>query len=420
MARFRALLYSSIVLLCMLCKSADVEQCTSGSEPGSSVCSELMSLYEKSVAEPPTVLVDTEDTKMNHRAPKEPRAQGPVASELMSLYSKTVGEHSPLGTHEEVSPLMEAASQLADTCTVPDDQASCDKAIRLAGLLETLTHGKSQDIVAEASNVSLLRSWFRNPAGPGGFFNFLDTDRSGSLNATELSEHGATGLMELVDADSNGQASRKECRDFLRGCTVLFKKMPTQDSLLQRTSIPVMLADADTVTMESIVATGPSSNPLSQAASELEQNCPHPAEQASCDKAVTLANFLAMGFTAGTAPEEIVAKAGTALQLWYWFQHPEGPAGFFKAVDRHKKDSHTAADIMAVAASVPSIPHNPAIPDLVGFADANKDDRISRAECRDYLGACVVLMQKLPMLDIVSASKPVSEVFMLVDSLNKL
>jgi len=255
MALVRDSMCRFMVLLCVLCGGANVEQCVNGKEPGSSVCTELVDLYEK------------------HGKRRSQVDDKGIARHLSS-------------DSEDSSPLQTAASELADECTLPDDQASCDKAIWLAGLLEKLTEGTSAEPIAEASKVSLLATWFKNPAGPGGFFNFVDVDRSGSLSADELSAHNAGDLMQLIDIDDDGQASRKECRDFLRGCVVLFKKLPTLDADLARATIPVMLEDADTVTMASTVATGPSSNPLSVAVSELERSCPEPAERASCDKAV--------------------------------------------------------------------------------------------------------------------------------------
>jgi len=334
---------------------------------------------------------------------------------LLQVHAHTSSRSEP----EESNPLKKAASELVDKCTVPDDQAACDKAISLAGLLEKLTQGKSQDQIAEAAKVSSLASWFRNPAGPGGFFNFVDEDDSGSLSGTELLTHDAMALMQLIDSNNDGQASREECRGFLRGCAVLFKKLPTADAGLAQMSVHFMLKDADTVRLQSTAATGPGSNPLTKAASELRQSCPELAEEGFCDTAVALANFLAK-LTAETPPENVVEKASHTLELWYWFQHPEGPVGLFNAADRFKQGFHTAADLLAVAGRIPGAQTNPNVDALVKFADTDKDERISRAECRSYLGACALLMEKLPMLDLLTATKPLSERFMLADSVMKM
>lgn len=316
---------------------------------------------------------------------------------------------------ENVNPLKKAASELADDCTVPDDRDSCKKAIWLAELLSQLTKPTSSDPIAEVSNLTFLSSWFRNPAGPGGFFNFVDADRSGSLDASELAVHHATGLMQLIDMDGNGQASRKECHEFLRGSVVLFKKLPTLDADLSHASVPAMLADADTVTIPTVVATGPSTNPFTAAASELQQGCPDGADKASCDRAVSLAQFLE-NTTAQVPVNEVVRKASNNLQLWYWWQHPDGPAGLFEAVEK----LHLERERMKLGSDQLSlIDVNPAIPDILRFADLDHDGVMSRAEARSYLAACAVLLQKVPMLDIAAATIPLPKLFAMADSVLK-
>jgi len=172
--------------------------------------------------------------------------------------------------------------------------------------------------------------------------------------------------------------------------------------------------------MGSIVATGLSSNPFRVAASELSQSCPKLAHQAACDTAVGLATLL-VNLTAGAPPNHMVEKGSSILTLWNWFQYPEGgPVGLFNALDRHQQGAFTVEDFDALTAMNPGAPTNPAIPALVGFADIDKDKHISREECLAYLRGCAVLLQKLPMLDLVTASKPLPDVLMLAKSVTEV
>jgi len=316
--------------------------------------------------------------------------------------------------------LVKASSELSVNCSVPDDPDACSKAVFLADSLTKLTVA-SENMVAKAAEVASLHAWFRNPAGPGGFFNVMDKDESQSLSASELSEHGASRLMELIDIDNDNECSREECRHFLRGCAVLFKSLPTLDKVLLQTPLLTLLNEADSVTMGSsndVVATGHSSNPFTAAASELAQSCPKPAHHASCDTAVGLAMLL-VNLTAGVPPNHMVEKGSSILTLWNWFQHPEGPVGLFNALDRHQQGAFTVEDFDALIEMIPGAPKNDAIPELVAFADTDKDKSISRAECLAYLRGCAVLLQKLPMLDLVSASKPLPDVLMLAKSVTE-
>jgi len=198
----------------------------------------------------------------------------------------------------------------------------------LGGLLSKLSRPTSSDLIAEAGKLLSLGDWFNNPAGPAGFFNFLDKDHDGFLDASELLEYGGVGLMQVVDLDDDKRASRPECQTFLRGCAVLFKMLPTKDPALAKMPAPVMLKLADTVTLESAVAAGPSSNPLLNVASSLEQSCPEAADSLSCHEGIQLARFLA-NMTADIPPTLVVSEVADILALWSWFQHPQGPAGFF-------------------------------------------------------------------------------------------
>merc|ERR1719262_537823 len=115
-----------------------------------------------------------------------------------------------------------------DDCPEDADRATCDEAMWLAGLLSKLPQGKSGDLIEEARRLFSLQSWFENPAGPSGFFNYLDTDHNGVLGAKELADYGGEGLLQVIDVDRDGYASRKECQTFLRGCAVLFKMLPVK------------------------------------------------------------------------------------------------------------------------------------------------------------------------------------------------
>lgn len=310
------------------------------------------------------------------------------------------------------NPFTRVAYELARKCPMHADQDSCNEAIWLGGLLSKLSRPTSSDLIAEAGKLLSVGSWFQNPAGPAGFYNFLDRNHDGYLDSEELLEYGGVGLMQVVDLDSNKHASRRECQTFLRGCAVLFKMLPTKDSAMAKMPAPIMLKLADTVTLESAVATGPSDNPLLGVASSLKAQCPEPADELSCNEGVELATFMA-NMTAGIPPNLVLSQVSDILALWSWFQHPQGPAGFFNSIDLVHKGSITATELAAIPGS------HPAVVDIVKFVDKDKDGKASRAECQRFLRGCVMLLHKLPTLDLLSASTPLPDMFDLADSVIK-
>jgi len=218
--------------------------------------------------------------------------------------------------------------------------------------------------------------------------------------------------MQVIDIDHDGEASRQECHAFLRGCAVLFKELPTNDTGMGKITTPAMLKLADTVILESTVATGPASNPFTEVASALEKECPPPADHTSCAKAVALANLL-VKLTKDVPSGEVVAKASAILSLWFWFENPQGPAGLFNALDQAHKGALTTAELVPVSGN------SAALPEVLKFLDTNNDGKASRAECQSYLRGCVMLVHKLPMLDLASAKKPLPDMFGLADSVIK-
>lgn len=315
-----------------------------------------------------------------------------------------------------INPFTKVSFELAEECPEIAGQADCDEAIWLAGLLTKLTRGKSSDLIAEAARLLSLQAWFSNPAGPSGFFNFLDTDRNGELDAKDLADYGGVGLLKVIDVNRDGYASREECQTFLRGCAILFKVLPTEDSglaePLHEVHTPEMLKLADTVAFKSTVAVSPSANPLMEVASSIKKDCPPSADAETCKAAVDLAKLL-VNLTADTPAELVVSEASSILSLWYWFQNPHGPAGFFEALDKKHKGSITSSDLMSIPGTSPKVAH------LMTLLDRNRDGAASRAECHSYLRACVLLIHKLPMLDLASANTPVDDMFNQVDSVIK-
>jgi len=345
-----------------------------------------------------SVSVENVASQALHKEASEPAMRG----------SSLVTDDPGLSTN----PFTRVAYELARKCPMHADQASCNEAIWLGGLLSKLSRPTSSDLIAEAGKLLSLGSWFQNPAGPAGFFNFLDKNHDGILDADELLEYGGVGLMQVVDLDHDKNASRQECQTFLRGCAVLFKMLPTKDSALAKMPAPVMLKLADTVTLESAIATGPSDNPLLGVASSLEAECPEPADKLSCREGVELARYLA-NMTAGIPPNLVLSEVADILALWSWFQHPQGPAGFFNSVDIVHKGSITASELAGVPGS------HPAVVEIVKFMDKDTDGKASRAECQTYLRGCVMLLHKLPTLDLLSASTPLPDMFDLADSVIK-
>lgn len=331
---------------------------------------------------------------------------------------KTVGQSAnkiaeqTLTEDDSANPFQKVGYELAVDCPEFADQAACDEAIWLAGLLRKLTQDKSEDVISEADRLLSLESWFQNPAGPSGFFNFLDTDHNGGLDAKELTEYGGAGLLRIIDGDLDGYASRHECQTFLRGCAVLFHVLPTHGSNLSKMPAPMMLKLADTVTIESTVGVAQSVNPFTEVASSLQNECPPPADAVTCYEASALA-LLLVNLTKSTPPEQVVAQASSILSLWYWFQNPQGPAGFFNAIDNKHRGSITASELIAIPGN------NADVSQVVRFLDANNDGKASRAEVHTYLRACAILIHKLPMLDLASATTPLDYMFTLADSVVK-
>lgn len=355
------------------------------------------------------------------KAPGSPEEEMNLIQVLMQPCSRRAaqvveGQEASLAEEHSGTTLQNAAADLTQSCLSSADKASCDHAASLANALSGLS-SNAEDPIADAAEKVFLRTWFANPGGTGGYFNFLDKDHNHKLDKDELKAEGIASLFEMLDNDKDGSASREECQSFLRASAVLFKKLPTKDKLLAQIPLSAMLNDADRVTLPHVAATGPRTNPLAQAASELQEQCPEPAEKLSCNKAADLARVLAKA-TNDTPPQDVAVQACDMLGLYYWFSPPDGPKGLFKALDREQKGSHTAADLDALAESA-GLPRNPSTPMLFEFADSNKDQRVDRKECRDYLSACALLLHKLPALDPATAFKPLPEVISIANSVLK-
>jgi hypothetical protein len=314
------------------------------------------------------------------------------------------------------NPFTKVTYELAQECPVHADQAACDEAIWLGTLLSKMAKGRKSDLIDEAGKLLSLEAWFQNPAGPAGFFNFLDLDRNGYLDSDELMAYGGAGLMQVIDTDRDGLASRQECHSFLRGCAVLFEMLPKEDTRLEKVPASVMLKLADTVTLEHTVPTGPNSNPIALVAAALGSDCPEAADHASCIKGTALAKLL-VKLTEDAAPKDKVTMASTILSLWFWFQNPKGPSGFFNDVDQRHKGGLTVDELLQVFGDTELAQR--VLPKLVKFIDTDHDGKVSRAECQSYLRASVLLVHKLPMLDLASANTPLPDMYILADSVIK-
>merc|ERR1719272_2300541 len=113
-----------------------------------------------------------------------PNAREIEASELFATQgaSALVRDDPSLSNN----PFTRVAYELARKCPMHADQASCNEAIWLGGLLSKLSRPTSSDLIAEAGKLLSLGDWFQNPAGPAGFLNFLDKDHDGLLDSSEL------------------------------------------------------------------------------------------------------------------------------------------------------------------------------------------------------------------------------------------
>jgi hypothetical protein len=317
------------------------------------------------------------------------------------------------------NPFAKASSSLSQECPAFAGQDACDEAIWLARMLERLTRGKSADLITEAARLLSLQSWFENPAGPSGFFNFLDSNHDGYLSADELGDYGGRGLLQVLDVDHTGHATRQECQSFLRGCALLFKQLPAGDASwspkLAEVKAPDLLKLADTVAIANTVAVAPYANPFTEVASSLVKECPPPASKELCQQAISLAHMLE-DLTAGadTPEDEVVAKASSALMLWYWFQTPTGPAGFFNIVDKEHTGAITSEDLLSIRGTSPDVVH------VMNFIDEDHDGKASRANIQKYLRSCCILVHKLPVLDLASASTPLDYQFTIADSVVKM
>lgn len=418
-----------MIFFCMLCgascENCNADQCTAGStDEETSLLQVTMNTDERSKADGPwekqwhnkqavrakarQVWLDKKEkerqwwleqmkSKKSDKEANNPRLQGSDDEEEQTLVSTANPFHS-------------VKLSLAEECPEYADQASCDEAVWLATLLSKLNDGKSDDLIHDASSLLSLEAWFESPAGPSGFFNYLDKDDKGGLDATELEEYGGEGLLQLMDVDGDGVASRHEVRIFLRGVAVLFKMLPATDHKIAMLPAPVMMKLAETVTLENTVPVGPASNPFTEVRAALKKKCPPQANKKSCKEAQDLAKFLEE-VTDGTPKELLLAEAGTVMGLWYWFENPGGPAAFFQAVDADHKGTITASKVLSFTHS-----SNPKVVQLLDFIDTNNDGKASRYECQNFLRSSVLVMHKLPMLDILRADTDIPTMFGMADS----
>jgi hypothetical protein len=316
------------------------------------------------------------------------------------------------------NPFLKSKTDIASECPEFADQPSCDEAIWLAGLLAKLAQGKTTvqlvsqptQLVSEASTLLSLEAWFESPAGPSGFFNFLDKDKSGALDSNELEEYGGTGLLQIMDVDDDGYVSRHEARIFLRGLAVLFKKVPQTDSMIKYLPPSLMVKLADTVTLDKTVPVGPNENPFTNVRHALKENCPPPATEATCEEAMNLTKFLD-DITEATPKQLKLFEAGSLMGLWLWFENPGGPSQFFSGVDSDHRGTLTPQKVMAFTHST-----NPKVTELLNFIDTNNDGVASRYEIQNFLRSCALLIHHLPVLDVVRADSSIDTMFTLADS----
>lgn len=318
-----------------------------------------------------------------------------------------------LATVKSTDSFNEAVLALAAACPSPADESACKAAVMIAQSLVNSSRTLTADVVTQGAR-TMLSSWFQNPAGPAGYFNFLDKEHVGYLNAAELPGPS----LDFLDTNADGHASRAEVRTFLRGAAVLAQHLPALLPSSEGTPLTVMLQLANSVMLSSSVGTGPESNPLAAVATSLKQSCPPPASTATCDKAIALAG-LVENLTSGISPHEIVFTASVVLSPWAWFHHSGGPSEFFNAADTSRDGGLSATELQA-ALGVDAVDFLGVIDELMKLIDVDGDGKASREECKSYLKGCALLIHRLPMLHPASGKESLARMLDLADSVSGL